>query len=141
MPGYRHDRILIEGINPFRRKKFFTRPTEYVQSLSWICGSSKDITSVHVHMVQKLYRSGTGKRSDRPYDKQKLFGSMGESVFERKLPMQRAFRKVTRSRRKQNFRYQGKRIFVEKKSQQGFFLIQVRRFWKKSIRNGLIVIK
>ena len=114
------DRIFIE--DKFFQKEEILQTYGIRQSLSWICGSSKDITSVHVHMVQKLYRSGTGKRSDLPYDTE-------------------ALRKVTRSRRKQSFRYQGKRIFVEKKSQQGFFLIQVRRFWKKSIRNGLIVIK
>ena len=64
------DRIFIE--DKFFQKEEILQTYGIRQSLSRICGSSKDITSVHIHMVQKLYRSGTGKRSDLPYDTEAL---------------------------------------------------------------------
>ena len=64
------DRIFIE--DKFFQKEEILQTYGIRQALSRICGSSKDITSVHIHMVQKLYRSGTGKRADLPYDTETL---------------------------------------------------------------------
>ena len=97
---------------------------------------------MHVHMVQKLYRSGTGKRySDLPYDTEAL-REYGGICLRKKTANAESLSESHQKQAETKLQIPGETDFCgEKKSQQGFFLIQVRRFWKKSIRNGLIVIK
>ncbi len=139
MPRIQADRIFIE--DKFFQKEEILQTYGIRQSLSWICGSSKDITSVHVHMVQKLYRSGTGKRSDLPYDTEALREYGGICSPKENCQCREPFGKSPEAGGNKTSDTRGNGFLWRKNLNKDFFLYRSEDFWKKSIRNGLIVIK